>query len=205
MAQLGVGIGLEKSLVSRNGTLEFAKRYFLNGEDCSPVPFKELFAARGNISSLLQFGEKYLLRIAGLMSIMGWGYRAKSSVTSSFTKMAPRIRNLLLMANTPRIGETGLSEFVELTSVSSIERKQNWPAALWWYLAYQQNRLADALEAKQRDWITFARAMGQSETDFTDEAGGLLLDWTQAQFRPESPVSSRTDLISERTRSMISM
>lgn len=47
--------------------------------------------------------------------------------------------------------------------------------------------------------------MGQSEADFTDEAGGLLLDWTQAQFQPQSPVSSRLDLISERTRSMISM
>jgi hypothetical protein len=205
MDQLGVGIGLEKSLVSRKGSLEFAKRYFLNGEDCSPVPFKELFAARGSISSLLQFGEKYYLKLSGLMSIMGWGYRAKSSVMSSFIKMSPRIRNLLLMANVPIVGEAGLSEFVELTSVRSSEQKQNWPAALWWYLAFQQNRLADALEAKQRDWITFAKAMGQSEADFTDEAGGLLLDWTQAQFQPQSPVSSRLDLISERTRSMISM
>lgn len=44
---------------------------------------------------------------------------------SSFTKMSPRIRNLLLMTNVPIVGETGLSEFVELTSVRSNEQKQN--------------------------------------------------------------------------------
>jgi hypothetical protein len=150
MDQLGVKIGLEKSLVSRKGALEFAKRFFLPGGDASPVPFKEIFAARGSISSLLQFGEKYYLKIAGLMTIMGWGYRAKSSVTRSFGKLSVRVRNLLLMCNAPIVAVNPLSSFVEATSVTSVEKRENWPAAFVWYYTYQYNRLADALEARQR-------------------------------------------------------
>jgi len=151
MDQLGVKIGLEKSLVSRKGALEFAKRFFISGGDASPVPFKEIFAARGSISSLLQFGEKYNLRIAGLMTIMGWGYRAKSSITQSFFKLSVRVRNLLLMCNAPIVYVNRLADFVETTKVGSVESKENWPGAFVWYYTYQYNRLADALEARQRD------------------------------------------------------
>jgi len=125
MSSIGVEIGLAKSLVSRNGSLEFAKRYFHSGTDCSPVPFKEIFAARGNISSLIQFGEKYSLRLAQLMDIMGWGYRAKSSITSSFQKMSVRIRNLILMCAAPVLMVETLWSFIETTKVGSVETKEN--------------------------------------------------------------------------------
>lgn len=58
MSELGVGIGLHKSLISRKGGLEFAKRFFVAKKDCSPVAFKELFAARGNLSSMIAFIRK---------------------------------------------------------------------------------------------------------------------------------------------------
>lgn len=45
MLELGVEIGFAKSLVSRNGTLEFAKRYYHSLVDASTVPLKELVAA----------------------------------------------------------------------------------------------------------------------------------------------------------------
>jgi len=48
---LGVKINVFKSLISeRHTTLEFAKRYYCRGVDCSPVSFKELNEARLNIS-----------------------------------------------------------------------------------------------------------------------------------------------------------
>jgi hypothetical protein len=48
---LGVKINLSKSLVSeRYTTLEFAKKYYRRGVDCSPVSFKELREARDNVS-----------------------------------------------------------------------------------------------------------------------------------------------------------
>lgn len=58
MSELGVGIGLAKSLISRKGGLEFAKRFYVGSKDCSPVAFKELFAARGNLSSMIAFIKK---------------------------------------------------------------------------------------------------------------------------------------------------
>lgn len=58
MSMLGVGIGLAKSLISRKGGLEFAKRFFLAQGDASPVAFKELFAARGTLSSMIAFIKK---------------------------------------------------------------------------------------------------------------------------------------------------
>lgn len=58
MSVLGVGIGLAKSLISRKGGLEFAKRFFVASGDASPVAFKELFAARGTLSSMIAFIKK---------------------------------------------------------------------------------------------------------------------------------------------------
>lgn len=58
MSELGVGIGLAKSLISRKGGLEFAKRFFVANQDCSPVAFKELFAARGNLAAMISFKKK---------------------------------------------------------------------------------------------------------------------------------------------------
>lgn len=58
MSKLGVEIGLHKSLVSRKGCLEFAKRFIVDSQNASPVAFKELFAARGKLSALIEFKRK---------------------------------------------------------------------------------------------------------------------------------------------------
>jgi hypothetical protein len=108
MSELGVGIGLAKSLISRKGGLEFAKRYFVAGADASPVPFKELFAARGSISSLVQFGVRYGLRLAQLLDILGYGFRVKALLSKPLTKLPRRVKNLLLMVHAPKPGVSSL-------------------------------------------------------------------------------------------------
>jgi len=108
MSELGVGIGLAKSLISRKGGLEFAKRYFVAGLDASPVPFKELFAARGSISSLVQFGVRYELRIAQLLDILGYGYRVKALLSKPLTQLPRRVKNLVLMVMAPKPGVNSL-------------------------------------------------------------------------------------------------
>jgi hypothetical protein len=42
MKELGVEINLSKSLISKNGTLEFAKRAYVRGVDVSPISLKEI-------------------------------------------------------------------------------------------------------------------------------------------------------------------
>jgi hypothetical protein len=70
MDSLGVGIGIHKSLVSRKGVLEFAKRYYVGGEDCSPVPFKEVVAALHDFECSTEFVVKYNLSAASSAVIL---------------------------------------------------------------------------------------------------------------------------------------
>lgn len=71
MAELGVEIGLAKSLVSRNGVLEFAKRLLVKGVDASPIPVKEVVAALHSFEQSTEFVRKYALRPASLASLVG--------------------------------------------------------------------------------------------------------------------------------------
>jgi hypothetical protein len=150
MSELGVGIGLAKSLISRKGGLEFAKRYFVAGLDASPVPFKELFAARGSLSSLVQFGARYELRPAQLLDILGYGYRVKAQLTKPLTRLPRRVRNLLLMVHAPTPGVQSLISWLTLHRVGEESRKTNLAAVLDGYVKFQLSRLEDTLKSRQK-------------------------------------------------------
>lgn len=63
MRELGVQIGLHKSLLSPKGlALEFAKRTFYNKVDVSPVSLLELEVALRDLSSWVAFSRKYSLK-----------------------------------------------------------------------------------------------------------------------------------------------
>lgn len=213
MSQLGVGIGLAKSLVSKKGGLEFAKRFYVATADCSPVAFKELFAARGNLSQMIAFKKKWSLRVAQVLDIFGQGFRVKSFLTKRFHAMPKRVSNLLHMIYAPIAGHEPLSSWVERFSLLRVTRKDNWPAVLWEYVAVQQNRLGDILERKQRDWNQFADLVDiERSVDRFETGVGLDLDPHQAKFSIRSPFNNPEEVygspdnpISDRTRSMIFM
>lgn len=71
MDTIGVEIGLAKSLISRRGVLEFAKRFLVRGADCSPVPFKEMVAALHAFESSTEFIRKYELGAASIAGFVG--------------------------------------------------------------------------------------------------------------------------------------
>ena len=71
MTALGVEIGVAKSLISRNGVLEFAKRFVRQGVDCSPVPFKEVVAALHAFEQSVEFIRKYELGMAAITRVVG--------------------------------------------------------------------------------------------------------------------------------------
>lgn len=93
MQELGVGIGLAKSLVSRNGVLEFAKRYYVRGEDCSPVPLAELAVAFFSGMAGLEFSRKYGCSFSRFASVLGYGYRVKARL-AMLSHLPKRLRNL---------------------------------------------------------------------------------------------------------------
>jgi hypothetical protein len=71
MKVIGVSIGVHKSLVSRKGVLEFAKRFIVQGVDCSPVPFKEMVAALSAFEQSTEFVRKYALGSAAIAAFVG--------------------------------------------------------------------------------------------------------------------------------------
>jgi hypothetical protein len=79
MRALGVEIGLSKSLVSCTTSLEFAKRTFIHGRDCSPISLAEVMVARCNLGSLGELIAKNMrfgvIRFSSVAKFLGFGYR----------------------------------------------------------------------------------------------------------------------------------
>jgi len=98
---IGVKIGLAKSLVSKKGALEFAKKYFVQGVDCSPVALKEVAAAVGNPTFGVSFLDKYELSLPRMLSVLGYGYRIKSRLTGYLAELPTRVRSLVLGVYSP--------------------------------------------------------------------------------------------------------
>lgn len=71
--EIGVDINPHKSLISLKAlSMEFAKRYYINGKECTPRSFKELNESRKNISVWLEMGRKYGLSKATLLNLCGF-------------------------------------------------------------------------------------------------------------------------------------
>jgi len=124
MKEIGVEIGLHKSLISTSGrALEFAKRTFLDGEDVSPISFKEFVVARKSIADLLELSRKYSLSLGGILSLLGYGYRAKASLSKRLPLLSRRLRNLVVAC----YGPTGpffhdLKTWLGMKSLTSVYR-----------------------------------------------------------------------------------
>jgi len=101
MKDLGVSIGLAKSLISRNGVGEFAKRYFIPS-DASPISLKEVSVAFHSSSNLCELAlKRKSVRLADVLTFLGYGYRAVSSITKKYNKMPTRMRNWILTLTYP--------------------------------------------------------------------------------------------------------
>jgi hypothetical protein len=88
MAVIGVEIGLAKSLVSRTKSLEFAKRTYINGTDCSPVSLAEALVALRHIGSLEELVRKQLrygvVKLSSVARFAGFGYKVLSKLSLGF-------------------------------------------------------------------------------------------------------------------------
>lgn len=92
--QLGVDISLPKSLISNNGTLEFAKRFWTDElqVDLSPVSCKSLNSVSG-ILSLLQFADRYsITKLSVLARLRGFGYRVLGKLNSTSIPKLERLK-----------------------------------------------------------------------------------------------------------------
>lgn len=102
---IGVEIGIAKSLVSSDKTLEFAKRFFRKGEDTSGMPIAFWVAAQSTM------GVAHALSAwspAGTLSnfirAIGTGFKAASGANSSWVSMTQKVRALIVTLTHPLVG-----------------------------------------------------------------------------------------------------
>ncbi|KAF3671260.1 putative NADH-ubiquinone oxidoreductase chain 4L-like [Capsicum annuum] len=91
--RLGVTILESKSIISDNGTIEFAKRYWTKSMqvDLSPISLRSLLSCRTTLV-LSNFSTKYSLNILVLQSLGGAGYMVYSSLYSTQSKRWERLK-----------------------------------------------------------------------------------------------------------------
>lgn len=97
----GIKIGLEKSLISPNGSYEFAKRFYVRGVDASPISVREYWVSQSNLPSFIELVArakrvKSDLRLADVIRAYAKGYRVVSCLTQTLAKLGnTRVANLI--------------------------------------------------------------------------------------------------------------
>jgi len=107
MEKIGVGINSSKSIYGRRLTFEFAKRFFLHGEDITPLPLSGLAPGWLALSSVPEIAANLAARgiRLSLFSIgifVGLGFKAASGLEGKpLKRMSTRARALWLMLSVP--------------------------------------------------------------------------------------------------------
>jgi len=100
-----IGINLSKSVISANGSFEFAKRFFYKYQEVSGLSFKEMAVARFDVRALFQILERIKdfrdIRVSEMLSFLGHGYKALSRITAKYSQMGGGMRRALLLASYP--------------------------------------------------------------------------------------------------------
>lgn len=79
MKDIGVEVGLAKSLVSKDGSLEFAKRTWIRGRDATPVSLAEMLVALRSLGALGELVAKNMkfgvIQLSSVARFCGFGFR----------------------------------------------------------------------------------------------------------------------------------
>ena len=89
MDDLGVQVGLAKSLISKTRSLEFAKRTFIRGRDCSPVSLAEVSVSLVNLQAAAELFAKCRgfidLKLSHVARFAGFGYKNLAQLQVGFS------------------------------------------------------------------------------------------------------------------------
>jgi hypothetical protein len=101
LTEIGAPVNLTKSIVSTNGSFEFAKRFIVAGSDVSPLSWKEMFVARWDINSLMSLAEENSVKLSNILSYLDHGYKAISRLTAPLNEMSRSMALTLLWFSRP--------------------------------------------------------------------------------------------------------
>jgi hypothetical protein len=78
LSQIGVSVGLAKSIVSkRRLVLEFAKKFFVGNTQMNMIPIKDCLTVWVSNSLVKEFAEKWKLSLSQILTFLGYGYKSK--------------------------------------------------------------------------------------------------------------------------------
>jgi hypothetical protein len=124
-----IGINLSKSILSDNGSLEFAKRFVYKYEDVSGLSFREMSVAKYDIRGLLQLFNRIKgfrdIRISELLSFLGHGYKALSRINTRYTKLGRSMAKALLLLSYPKMIFSKLITYKEWITSSAFNKAGN--------------------------------------------------------------------------------
>ena len=108
MRTIGVKIGFNKSIVSKNLSLEFAKRFFYKGVEVTPLPLVGIacgWLGVTGVPEVLKASEARTGRLPSLFCIlrsMGLGFQVSSrAATSRLERLSRRARSIVLLLTRP--------------------------------------------------------------------------------------------------------
>jgi hypothetical protein len=92
--EIGVHVGLHKSVQDRFGhrVIEFAKRVWSGGILVGPVSIMEVVAAFVSLSNWLELAKKGNLSLSQALAVLGYKWRALSTISSRWGDMPRRLR-----------------------------------------------------------------------------------------------------------------
>lgn len=168
MADLGVGIGFAKSLVSKD-SFEFAKRYYRQGEDLSPLSFRELDVASVSLYGLLSLLDRFgglEVGIARVYRLRGFGYRSLARLKARLETMSERMRTLTVFLSYPGVSSISFDKFSSWVTMSS-QGHSSAKVSLQSLrdLVLEVVKMLDP--TKDRDWQTFRPKHGPFGHDTT--------------------------------------
>lgn len=105
--EIGLGIGLAKSLVSTRRTCEFAKTLFFEGDNVSGLPMLLWNAARTSFgvagAMLERITSQNPITLATFATACGVGYRSASKLGNKWNKIPRRLRVMAVMVTHPAV------------------------------------------------------------------------------------------------------
>lgn len=119
-------VSAAKSLNSRNGSFEFAKRFVFKGTDASPLAFKEYDVAIRHMPTLLELVRRNTgdakKTLTAVLHALGFGFRSISRANARWNKMGGRLRGALLILRSPKssLGTTSWEEWLSLVTPSAV-------------------------------------------------------------------------------------
>jgi len=123
MRWLGVGIGLAKSIKAKKRlVLEFAKRFFVDSQDCSMVSLRDILVTTLSTAVSSEFMRKHDYSLNSYLSLRGLGYKSRGSVTGRLWSLGQRLRVYLVFLSYPGnvLGKESYTAWMSMTSINTV-------------------------------------------------------------------------------------